>query len=237
MTFGSKLPRSADPYRDTEVIDARAPRFNQAVIGGLAAVALVTGWWWLLAILALQLILGLTLGRRWCLPCVTYYEVVQPRFGEGPLEDSRPPRFANMIGAVVLSAATLAHLAGFALLGWILGGLVAVLALLAASTGLCVGCEFYRIGAHLRGVRSHLLERVDLDDFEGVNGDDFVLEFTHPLCSECNALERKLRDEGRDVVTVDVRSRPDLARKYGVVVVPTAVAVASGGVVAARLAG
>ena len=52
-----------------------------------------------------------------------------------------------------------------------------------------------------------------------------------------DALERKLRDEGRDVVTVDVRCRPDLARKYGVVVVPTAVAVASGGVVAARLAG
>ena len=123
------------------------------------------------------------------------------------------------------------------LLGWILGGLVAVLALLAASTGLCVGCEFYRIGAHLRGVRSHLLERVDLDDFEGVNGDDFVLEFTHPLCSECKRSGTQAAREGRDVVTVDVRSRPDLARKYGVAVVPTAVAVASGGVVAARLAG
>ena len=65
-------------------------------------------------------------------------------------------------------------MAGFSLLCWILGGLVAVLALLAASTGLCVGCEFYRIGAHIRGVRSHLLERVDLDDFEGVNGGEFV---------------------------------------------------------------
>ena len=39
------------------------------------------------------------------------------------------------------------------------------------------------------------------------------------------------------MVTVDVRTRPDLARKYGVAVVPTAVAVARGGVVAARLAG
>ena len=180
MKFGSKLDRRADPYVDTDVIDARAPRFNQAVIGCLSVVALVTGWWWLLGLLGLQLIIGLTIGRRWCLPCVTYYELVQPRFGEGPLEDSRPPRFANMIGAVVLSAAFLAHLAGLSLLCWILGGLVAVLALLAASTGLCVGCEFYRIGAHIRGVRSHRLERVDLDDFEGVNGSDFVLEFTHP---------------------------------------------------------
>lgn len=237
MKFGSKLDRRADPYADTDVIDARAPRFNQAVIGSLSVVALVTGWWWLLGLLGLQLIIGLTIGRRWCLPCVTYYELVQPRFGEGPLEDSRPPRFANMIGAVVLSAAFLAHLAGLSLLCWILGGLVAVLALLAASTGLCVGCEFYRIGAHIRGVRSHLLERVDLDDFEGVNGGEFVLEFTHPLCSECKSLERELREQGREVVTVDVRTRPDLARKYGVAVVPTAVAVAPGGVVAARLAG
>ena len=38
-----KRPRTADPYRDLDVIDARAPRFNQAVIGGLALVAVVTG--------------------------------------------------------------------------------------------------------------------------------------------------------------------------------------------------
>ena len=71
---------------------------NQAVVGIVALVAVLTGWWLLLALLALQLALGLTLGRRWCLACVFYFEVLQPRFGEGPLEDSRPPRFANMIG-------------------------------------------------------------------------------------------------------------------------------------------
>ena len=83
--------RRADPYRDTEVIDERAPRVNQAVVGTVALVAVLTGWWLLLALLALQLALGLTLGRRWCLACVFYFEVLQPRLGEGPLEDSRPP--------------------------------------------------------------------------------------------------------------------------------------------------
>ncbi len=35
--------RRADPYRDTHVIDSRAPRTNQAVIGALSAVAVATG--------------------------------------------------------------------------------------------------------------------------------------------------------------------------------------------------
>jgi hypothetical protein len=145
------MKRAADPYRDTAVIDARAPRFNQAVIGLLALVAITVGPWWLLALLALQLALGLTLGRRWCLPCRAYFDLVQPRFGEGPLEDARPPRFANLVGAVVLSAASLAFLAGWTRAGLALGGLVAFLALLAAATGFCAGCTAYRIGYALTG--------------------------------------------------------------------------------------
>jgi hypothetical protein len=35
--------RVAHPYRDLDVIDSRAPRFNQAVIGLLSALALATG--------------------------------------------------------------------------------------------------------------------------------------------------------------------------------------------------
>ena len=100
------MERAADPYVDTSVIDARAPRFNQAVVGLLSLVAVTTGPWWLLALLALQLAIGLTLGRRWCLPCLAYFELVQPRFGEGQLEDARPPRFANLVGLIVLTAAS-----------------------------------------------------------------------------------------------------------------------------------
>ncbi len=143
--------RRADPYRDTQVIDDRAPRVNQAVVGLLSLVAVLTGWWWLLALLALQLALGLTLGRRWCLACVAYFELIQPRIGEGRLEDARPPRFANLVGLGVLSAASLAYLAGLDVLGAALGLLVAGLALLAATTGFCAGCTAYRLGYRLTG--------------------------------------------------------------------------------------
>ena len=143
--------RVAHPYDDTDVIDSRAPRTNQAVIGTLALVAVVTGAWWLLALLALQLAVGLTLGRRYCLPCLAYFELIQPRFGEGPLEDSRPPRAANVVGLVVLAAASIAYAAGLATVGAVLGLLVAALALVAAATGFCTGCEAYKLGCLLRG--------------------------------------------------------------------------------------
>ena len=143
--------RAADPYRDTDVIDSRAPRFNQAVVGVVSVLAVLTGWWWLLALLAAQLAVGLTFGRRFCLPCLAYFELVQPRFGEGPLEDSRPPRVANMVGIAVLGAASIAYAAGWDGWGAGLGLLVAALALIAAGTGFCTGCEAYKLGCRLSG--------------------------------------------------------------------------------------
>ena len=145
------MHRLADPYRDTDVIDSRAPRFNQATIGVLSLIAVLTGRHWLLGLLALQLVVGLVFGRRYCLPCLAYFELVQPRFGEGPLEDSRPPRAANMVGAVVLAASALAYFAGSDLAGTALALLVSGLALLAAATGFCTGCEAYKLGCRLTG--------------------------------------------------------------------------------------
>ncbi len=148
-----RLARLADPYRDLDVIDSRAPRFNQAVVGSLSAVAVATGWWWLWAVLAGQLAVGLLLGRRFCLPCLVYFELVQPLLGEGPLEDARPPRFANMVGFVFLSAAAALAGLGEDVAGAAVGALVAFLALVAAATGFCAGCEAYKLGYLLTGRR------------------------------------------------------------------------------------
>ena len=231
------LARTADPWTDTAVIDARAPRTNQAIVGTLSLLAFATGWWPILGLLAAQLAIGLRFGRRWCLPCLLYFDVIQPRFGEGSIEDSRPPRFANMVGVMFLTSATVAHAVGLTVVGWGLGLLVAALALLAATTGLCAGCEIYRLAARIRGIRLGRIERVDLLEIGAAGrAGEVVVQFTHPLCTDCHTLERELVAAGRDVFTVDVSRRPELARKYGVALVPTAVAVGPEGIVTARLA-
>ena len=232
-------PRTAHPYRDLDVIDARAPRFNQAVVGIGSLLAVVTGFWPILALLAAQLGIGLRFGRRYCLACVFYFEVVQPRFGEGPIEDSRPPRFANR-SASWCSASPASRISLDSRSSALAFGLlVAGLALLAATTGFCTGCWLYRIGARVRGVRARPLDptafaELGLSTDDG--HDDQVVAFTHPLCTDCRELTSRLRDAGRSVHVIDVRDRPDLARKYGIAVVPMAFTVDSSGSVL-RIAG
>jgi hypothetical protein len=234
-TQNTRRPRTADPWRDTDVIDARAPRFNQTVVGIVALAGAVLGWPVLWALMAIQLAMGLTLGRRYCLTCLAYFELIQPRLGEGELEDSRPPRLANMMGATFLGAAALAWWLGAPTLGTILGALVAALALLAAVTDFCTGCEIYKLSARLRGISPRHHDRIDPADLPATPPARLFVEFTHPLCSECQEWERRLTGDG-DLVKLDVRERPDLARKYGIAVVPTVLAVAADGEVLERLA-
>jgi hypothetical protein len=228
--------RTADPYRDTDVIDARAPRFNQLVVGVGSLLAVITGWWWLLGALALQLVLGLIAGRKLCLACVFYFEVVQPRVGEGEIEDARPPRFANIVGAAFLTAATVAYAAGIPSVGRVLGGIVAVLASVAAVTGLCVGCEVYRIGTRLRGIKPGSVDRIDLDEIGAQAHAATIVQFTHPLCTGCRDLERRLSGQGTPPILVDVSRSPELARKYRIGVVPLAFRVRDDGTVIERVA-
>ena len=135
--------RTADPWRDLAVIDRNGPRTNQAIVGTGALLALLLGQEWIVALLALQLLLGLTLGRRWCLACWLYFELIQPRIGEGRLEDSRAPRFANWIALTFTGSATLLFALGLASAGWIVTGVLSAVALFSAISGFCVGCWIY----------------------------------------------------------------------------------------------
>lgn len=233
----SLIPDTASSPARPPTVDARAPRFNQAIIGAAALAAYLTGYWPLLGLAALQLAVTLTFGPRFCLGCLFYFQLVRPRLGSGPIKDARPVRFANLVGLVFLFAASIAHLAHFPRLGWTLGLIVAGLALLAAVSGFCAGCEMYRMLARLRGVTFEGVSRIDLAELGAIPAPGLVVQFTYPRCTDCRALEERLRSEGVPLALVDVSQHPDLARKYGINLVPLAFKVDLQGHVLAHVAG
>ena len=140
------------------------------------------------------------------------------------------------MGAVFLGAAAAAWWVGVPVLGTVLGAIVAALALIAVFSGFCTGCEIYKLTARLRGISPRHHDRIDTADLPAPAGARTYVEFTHPLCSECQEWEERLSGGEAPLVTLDVRERADLARKYGIAVVPTVLAVAADGEVLERLA-
>lgn len=125
-------------------IDARMPRFNQGVLALALLVGFVLRWDWMIPAFAVILFTGAAFGPRYGLFLRIYRDLVAPRLGPPhELEDPRPPRFAAAIGTVFLALGTGAVFVGLGLVAWTLALVVAALAALAATTGICVGCELY----------------------------------------------------------------------------------------------
>ncbi len=134
-------------------IDPRGPRFNQAVLTAALLGGFVLDVPLVAPVFAVALFLGAAFGPRYGPFLRLYVEAIKPRLGPpAELEDPRPPRFAATVGVIFLTAATVAFAAGAVGFGWALTLIVAVLAGLAATTGLCVGCEIYVFVARRRGV-------------------------------------------------------------------------------------
>lgn len=75
---------------------------------------------------------------------IFFAKVIRPRLGpSAELEDSRPPRFAQLIGFTFTAVALLAFLAGATTVGLVATAFALIAALLNASIGLCLGCELY----------------------------------------------------------------------------------------------
>ena len=204
----------------------------------VALAGAVFGWPLAWALMALQLLVGLTFGRRFCLPCLAYFELIQPRIGEGRLEDSRPPRLANQMGFVFLTAASVTLVARRrdardrprrrSSPRWRCSPRRPGSAPAASSTSSAPACAASR-PATTTGSRS-----ADLDGFPAA--DRNIVQFTHPICSDCREWDARLAAAGTPRVTIDVRESPGLAEKYGIAVVPTIFAVDREGAVIERLA-
>lgn len=135
-------------------IDPRGPRFNQAVLAVSLLAGFVFDWRPVVPAFAVVLLLGAAGGSKWGPFLRLYAGVIRPRLAPpAMLEDPRPPRFAASMGVAVLTLASLAFLADAPGLAWGLALLVAALAGLSATTGLCVGCEIWLFSARRRGVQ------------------------------------------------------------------------------------
>lgn len=153
-------------------IDPRSPRFSQGVTGAALILAfLLAGIWtpvvFTVPVLAVVLGAGALFGPRFNVLGLAFTKLAVPLFGLGrpkKRKDPAPTRFALLLGTVFLLAASVLLLAttGTAYwTGWGLALAVAALALLAAVTDLCVGCEIYNFVLRLRNRSSRAAEATE----------------------------------------------------------------------------
>lgn len=197
------------------------PRFAQAITGMLALEALVFQAWPAIAV-ALALVVVALFAPRWSPVNAIFRLIARPT---DELEPVAPVRFSQYMAVAALSAALIFIVAGPATIGWTLAGVVAFLGLLSGITGICVGCELYRV---------LLLRSTDDSDVRsrlGLEGDGpWLVLLTAPGCARCEPTARALEGEsgGLPVTRIDLARRPEAAA-VGVRSVPAALAVGRDG--------
>ena len=133
------------PLPPTRYIDPRGHRFGAA----LSVVILVSAF--LLDLPVVVALIGIALGvSAWF---GTRYSVLgrpwpylRKALKLGPpaeMESELPPRFAQLIGFLVLALAVFLFLVGLPTLGWIVTAAVVTLQTVLAATGYCLGCRLY----------------------------------------------------------------------------------------------
>jgi hypothetical protein len=221
-----------------DVVDSRAPRTYQAIASALIVVGWLADQSWILGALSLSLAVSASGGMN--LPYRLYFSLIQPRLGAGTAEDKRAPTFAQAMASTWLFASFVCIQAGAPNLGWGLALTLAAAAALAAATGFCLGCYTYRLLARARRIEALRVPRIDPADVPipkvGANGEPAIVGFSHPLCHECQIWDERLAKGSTPYVKVDVRERPELAKRYGIALVPTILEVAGDGKVLRQLA-
>ena len=100
---------------------------------------------WLVAALAISMAIGAAVPGYGPIQLVYRYALRQTGLVKPDVrqEEPAPHRFAQAVGAVVLSASAIALFAGVAWLGWLLGAIVVALALANLVFGFCTGCFIF----------------------------------------------------------------------------------------------
>jgi hypothetical protein len=135
-------------------IDPRGPRFGAGVTAALLVITLLLGTGpaatALLIVVGLLFVLGVTRGVQGTLQGLAFKAWIRPRLAPPTeLEDPRPPRFAQLVGLLVVGAGLLFAALGFPAGVPIAAAVALVAAFLNSAFGLCLGCELYLLGRRL----------------------------------------------------------------------------------------
>ena len=126
-------------------VDVNIPRFNQAVVAVLTGLGFLLQVWPLVAVTFVIISLTRFAGPRYGLSTQVYLRLIRPRLADHTeTEWAAPPRFSQLLAVVFLGVATVLLLIGAAIAGWAVTLLVFVLATLASTARICVGCILYR---------------------------------------------------------------------------------------------
>ncbi|MBP1231885.1 fatty acid desaturase [Arthrobacter sp. PvP102] len=124
-------------------VNEYAARITAGLVVVLAAVTLLTGWGWGLAVIAAGFWLRVLFGPRISPLAQLSVKVLAPRLGRAKLVPGPPKRFAQGIGAAMSTAAALLLAAGLAPAAWVLLAVLVLAASLEAFAGFCLGCAIF----------------------------------------------------------------------------------------------
>ena len=130
--------------KSAAIIDARGPRFGAVITTAVLATALATNNVWVIVAQALVFAIGAFKGPQFTPYAFIYKTFVKPRLkGETPVEDVRPPQFAQSVGLLFALAAIAGTLTGINAIFTIAVAFALGAAFLNAAFNFCLGCEIY----------------------------------------------------------------------------------------------
>jgi len=137
--------RTPSAEEQGRLIDPRGQRFGAGLSVVLLVLGFVAGLPLVMPALALALGASALFGTRYSVLGRPWPHVRQAlRLGPPKeLEHEYPPRFAQALGAIGFTLATLLFVVGLAPLAWIVAAAVGALQALLAVTGYCLGCRLY----------------------------------------------------------------------------------------------
>ena len=138
------MTQLSNSVKVSTLIDARSPRFGAAITTVVLAAALATSNVWFIVVQALIFAIGAFKGPQYTPYAFIYKKAIKPFLkGEVPVEEVKPPQFAQKVGLLFALVAIVGALLGIEAL--VIGAVSMALgaAFLNATFNFCLGCEIY----------------------------------------------------------------------------------------------